>query len=234
MPRNHRTIVCTIVPRFALRVAAGNEGRLADQPLALGPEPGRPSPHRRGQRSRCCPRSPRRHAGGRSDRPLPPAATGNAPTLERWPPPTKSCSAGWNTSARRWNHSHPAPHCLPPTVSHGCITAPCGCCTRSPGRSAPGGRVGAGPGRFIARAAAAKARHRQPFTVGARRRHQLSCPVGRRPTRPRAGAMRAARPRSESPPSAIWRHCLCRRWPTASAGVGSRPGAWHGVRTKLT
>src|SRR5689334_13198667 len=40
MPRSHRTLVCAFVPRFALRVAVGNDGRLPAEPVALAPEPG--------------------------------------------------------------------------------------------------------------------------------------------------------------------------------------------------
>jgi len=40
MPRRRSLIVCTLVPRFALRVAAGMGGSLPDEPVALGPEPG--------------------------------------------------------------------------------------------------------------------------------------------------------------------------------------------------
>lgn len=42
MPRAHRTIVCVLVPRFALRVAIGDGGRLPPRPVALAPEPGGP------------------------------------------------------------------------------------------------------------------------------------------------------------------------------------------------
>ncbi len=40
MPRPGPTIVCTLVPRFALRVAVGAGGRLPEGPVALAPEPG--------------------------------------------------------------------------------------------------------------------------------------------------------------------------------------------------
>jgi hypothetical protein len=40
MPRRRSLIVCALVPRFALRVAAGMDGSLPDEPVALGPEPG--------------------------------------------------------------------------------------------------------------------------------------------------------------------------------------------------
>src|SRR5512132_843083 len=42
MPRRRSLIVCALVPRFALRVAAGLGGALPDEPVALGPEPGGP------------------------------------------------------------------------------------------------------------------------------------------------------------------------------------------------
>ena len=42
MPRRRSLIVCALVPRFALRVAAGLDGALPAAPVALGPEPGGP------------------------------------------------------------------------------------------------------------------------------------------------------------------------------------------------
>ena len=42
MPRERSIIVCVLVPRFALRVAAGLGGALPSEPAALGPEPGGP------------------------------------------------------------------------------------------------------------------------------------------------------------------------------------------------
>ena len=42
MPRERSVIVCVLVPRFALRVAAGMGGALPSEPAALGPEPGGP------------------------------------------------------------------------------------------------------------------------------------------------------------------------------------------------
>jgi protein ImuB len=42
MPRERSVIVCVLVPRFALRVAVGMGGALPSEPAALGPEPGGP------------------------------------------------------------------------------------------------------------------------------------------------------------------------------------------------
>ena len=42
VPRERSVIVCVLVPRFALRVAIGDGGRLPPRPVALAPEPGGP------------------------------------------------------------------------------------------------------------------------------------------------------------------------------------------------
>ncbi len=164
MPRNHRTIVCTIVPRFALRVAAGNEGRLADQPLALGPEPGGP-PHI-GEASAAAAAHGVR-AGMRVGE-----AIARCPQLQLVTPDPGAVAIANEELLSRLEHLGAAVEPLAPGASlfaadgltrlhHGTMRL-----LHTVSAALPtGGRVGAGPGRFIARAAAAKARHRQPFTV---------------------------------------------------------------------
>ena len=100
MPRHRSLIVCVLVPRFALRVAAGMGGALPDEPVALGPEPGGPpllgeanaAAATFGVRPACA--SPRRSPAARacgSSRPIP----------GPWPTPPRCCSPRLEEPGRR-------------------------------------------------------------------------------------------------------------------------------------
>ncbi len=165
MPRDHHTLVCTIVPRFALRVAAGgHEGRLPDQPLALGPEPGGTSQIGEANAAAAA------HgvtAGMRVGE-----AVARCPRLQLITPDPGAVAAAGEELLDRLEQLGAAVEPLAPGASlfaaDGLIRLHGGTLRllhTVSGALPAGGRVGAGPGRFIARAAAGKARPRRPFTV---------------------------------------------------------------------
>jgi protein ImuB len=164
MPRSHRTIVCVLVPRFALRVAVGGDGRLPAEPVALAPEPGgRPelgeanasaAAHgvkagmRVGEAIARCP-------GLRLVTPDPGAVADAAEALlirlEGLGAAVEPLAPGRALfSADGLTRLHGGPLRLLHTVAQAIPV---------------GGRVGAGPGRFIAQAAAMRSRPGRPLAV---------------------------------------------------------------------
>jgi nucleotidyltransferase/DNA polymerase involved in DNA repair len=164
MPRSHRTIVCVLVPRFALRVAIGGGGRLPPEPVALAPEPGgRPeigeanaaaAAHgvtagmRVGEAVARCPRlrliTP--DPGSVVD-----AAEALLVRLEGLGAAVEPLAAGRALfAADGLTRLHGGPLRLLHAVAQALPT---------------GGRVGAGPGRFIAQAAAVRSRPGRPLAV---------------------------------------------------------------------
>ena len=166
MPRAHRTIVCVLVPRFALRVAIGGDGRLPAEPVALAPEPGGP-PHigeanaaaaahgvapgmRVGEAIARCPRLRLVTAdpGAVAD-----AAESLLIRLEGLGAAVEPLAAGRALFAGDGlTRLHGGPLRLLHTVAEALPV---------------GGRVGAGPGRFLAQAAALRSRPGRPLAVEA-------------------------------------------------------------------
>ena len=164
MPRSHRTIVCVLVSRFALRVAVGGDGRLPSEPVALAPEPGgRPelgeanasaAAHgvragmRMGEAIARCP-------GLRLITPDPGAVADAAEALlvrlEGLGAAVEPLAPGRALfAADGLTRLHGGPLRLLHTVAQAIPV---------------GGRVGAGPGRFIAQAAAMRSRPGRPLAV---------------------------------------------------------------------
>ena len=227
------TIVCTIVPRFALRVAAGHEGRLPDQPLALGPEPGGP-PHIGEANAAAAAHGV--NAGMRVGE-----AVARCPRLQLITPDPGAVAAADEELLDRLEQLGAAVEPIAPGASlfaaDGLIRLHRGTLRllqTVSGALPAGGRVGAGPGRFIARAAAGKARPRRPFTVepGAAASFLSPLGVGQLHLEPALFAQLAALGIATigdlaSLPAA-------RPLPIALAGRESKPGAWPGARTKPT
>jgi protein ImuB len=194
MPRSHRIIVCVLVPRFALRVAVGGDGRLPAEPVALAPEPGgRPelgeanaaaAAHgvtagmRVGEAIARCP-------GLRLVTPDPGAVADAAEALlirlEGLGAAVEPLAPGRALfAADGLTRLHGGPLRLLHTVAQAIPV---------------GGRVGAGPGRFIAQAAAMRSRPGRPLAVeeGAATRFLAPLEIGRLPldrdTAERLGAL---------------------------------------------
>jgi nucleotidyltransferase/DNA polymerase involved in DNA repair len=182
MPRSHRTLVCAFVPRFALRVAVGNDGRLPAEPVALAPEPGgRPeigeanaaaaafgvaAGMRVGEALARCPRLRLVTAdpGAVAD-----AAERLLVRLEGLGAAVEPLAPGRALfAADGLTRLHGGPLRLLHAVS-GALPA--------------GGRVGSGPGRFIAQAAAIRARPGRPLAVEADAATRFLAPleIGRLP-----------------------------------------------------
>ena len=164
MARDHTTIVCVSVPRFALRVAAGYEGRLPDHPLALGPEPGGPAVIGEANASAAA------HgvaAGMRIGE-----AVARCPALHLVTPDPGAVAAADEQLLCKLEQLGAA---VEPIGQGAALFAADGLTRLHRGTLRllhavsgvlpAGGRVGAGPGRFIARAAAGKARPHRPFSV---------------------------------------------------------------------
>jgi protein ImuB len=185
VPRDRSTIVCVLVPRFALRVAAGLGGALPADPAALGPEPGGPpeigevnaaaatfgvEPGMRvGEALARCPRLQLVTAdpGAVAD-----AAEGLLQRLEEMGSAVESLAPGRALfCADGLVRLHGGMHRLLSATSS---------------RLGPGGRAGAGPGRFIAQAAAVRARPGHPREVepGAGASFLAPMPVARLPLDP--------------------------------------------------
>jgi nucleotidyltransferase/DNA polymerase involved in DNA repair len=182
MPRERTTIVCVLVPRFALRVAAGMGGALPSEPAALGPEPGGAAVvgetnaaaaafgvaagMRVGEALSRCPRLRLVTAdpGAVAD-----AGEALLQRLEEMGAEVESLAPGR------------ALFCADGLVRlHGGLARLLSAAAASIGR---GGRMGAGPGRFIAQAAAVRARPGHPRLVetGAAAGFLASMPVSRLP-----------------------------------------------------
>ncbi len=166
MARDHNMLICVTVPRFPLRVAAGFDGQLPDHPLALGPEPGgagligevnaAAAAHgvsadmRVGEAVARCPQlqlvTPDPGAVAAAAEELLELLEGLGAAVEPLGLGTALFSADGLVRLHRG---------LLRLMGHVAASLPAG------------GRVGAGPGRFIARAATARARPRRPFAVEA-------------------------------------------------------------------
>ena len=182
MPRERSVIVSVLVPRFALRVAAGQKGALPSEPAALGPAPGGPpaigeanaaaatfgvAPGMRvGEALARCPRLRLVTAdpGAVAD-----AAEALLQRLEELGAAVESLAPGRALfCADGLVRLHGGLHRL--LSATGAILG-------------PGGRAGAGPGRFIAQAAAVRARPGRPRVVetGAAAQFLAGMPVARLP-----------------------------------------------------
>jgi protein ImuB len=162
--RRARIVVCATVPRFALRVAADRGGRLPDEPVALGPEPGgaalvgeaNPAAEAFGVR-----------AGMRVGE-----AIARCPALELVPPDPGATVEAAEEVLAGLEALGAAPEPLAPGAA---LFAGEGLLRLHGGLSSllaavalglpPGGRVGAGPGRFVAHVAAETARRGRPVRV---------------------------------------------------------------------
>jgi protein ImuB len=164
MARDHDTIICVLVPRFALRVAAADDFRLPDAPLALGPEPGGP------------PAIGEANAAAAAHGVTPGMRVGEAiarcPLLQLITPDPGTVAAADERFLDRLEQLGAAVEPLAPGAAlfaaDGLVRLHRGTLRllqAVAGVLPAGGRVGAGPGRFIARAAAGKARPHRPFAV---------------------------------------------------------------------
>jgi protein ImuB len=185
VPRERSVIVCVLVPRFALRVAAGLDGALPSEPAALGPEPGGPpavgecnaaaatfgvaAGMRVGEALARCPRLQLVTAdpGAVAD-----AAEALLGRLEELGAAVEPLAPGR------------ALFCADGLVRlHGGVAR---LLAAVAARLGPGGRTGAGPGRFIAQAAALRARPGGAHQVegGAAASFLAPMPVARLPLDP--------------------------------------------------
>ena len=216
-------IVCVLIPRFELAVAAGSREALAAGPVALAPGAGPRAADRRGLGRRRGLRRSRPACGwGRRSR----AARRCAwcrPTPPGWPTSGTACWRRWRGSARRSRTAVPAsPGSTPRGLRNlygGTVEGVIAAARRALNTSA---RLGAAPSRFAALAAASKARVRRPEIApdGPGRLSRLPGAAAGRPARHAAGDPVAARRRSSasgSARSASSRSCRAPRWPTASA-----------------
>lgn len=164
MPRDLRLIVCVLIPRFGLRVALGASMRLPAEPVAVGPEPGGPP-----QIGEC-------NAAAAAFGVI--AGMRTAEALARCPglrlvaaDPSSVATAGERLLADLEDMGAGVE-----PVAPGCALFAGDGLVRMYGgplrllhaiaqRAGTGARVGAGPGRFLARAAAERARQGRPFLV---------------------------------------------------------------------
>ena len=183
-------IVCVLIPRFELAVAAGGREALAAGPVALAPEAGREQLDRRGVRGRRGLRRARRPAAGGGAGALPGAAARRARPgrgRRRVGPPAR---ARWRGSARR---SSPAAPASPSSTPAACATLHGGSVE---GVIAAARRALATPARIGAGAVALRrARRRQPRPRAPRRRSRPPAAPRWRPTSRRCRSrLLAARP----------------------------------------
>ena len=182
MPADLRLIVCVLVPRFSLRVAVGADMRLPSEPVAVGPEPG-------GQATigEC---NAAAAAFGVA------AGMRTAEALARCPglglvaaDPSAVADAAERLLAGLEDLGAAVEPLAPGLVlfagdglvrMHG---GPLRLLRAAAGPAGAGGRVGAGTGRFLARAAAERARPGRPFLVerGAAADFLAPLPVDRLP-----------------------------------------------------
>ena len=164
MPRAHRTIVCVLVPRFALRVALADGGRLPEVPVALAPEPGGP------------PRIGEANAAAATFGVAPGMRVGEAiarcPWLRLITPDPGAVEQVAEALIARLEDMGAAVEPLAPGralfAADGLVRlhgGPLRLLHAVAAALPAGGRVGAGPGRFIAQAAAGKARPGRPHVV---------------------------------------------------------------------
>ena len=217
-------IVCVLLPRFPLAVAAGGREALAAGPVALAPEPGRE------------PLIGEVSAAAEAKGVRPGLRLGEAlarcPTLRLVPPDPAGVADAWEEVLMRLESIGAGVEPGAPGVAWfasdglrrlhgGDLEGVLAATRRALGVPA---RIGAAPSRFAALAAAKRARARRPEIVPARRtpwppiwrRSRSRCwACGRRPPicPSRSSASASAR-------SGAWPGCRPPRWPTASAPPG--------------
>jgi protein ImuB len=164
MPRERSIIVCVLVPRFALRVAAGLGGALPSEPAALGPEPGGP------------PAVGEANAAAATFGVTPGMRVGEAlarcPRLQLVTADPGAVADAAEALLQRLEEMGAAVESLEPGralfCADGLVRLHGGLhrlLSAASSRLGPGGRTGAGPGRFIAQAAAVRARAGHPRQV---------------------------------------------------------------------
>src|SRR5690348_2294442 len=164
MPRRRSLIVCTLVPRFGLRVAAGMGGALPDDPVALGPEPGGPPVLGEANAAAAAfgVREGMRVAEGIARCPrlrlITPDPGGVAEAAEL----LLSRLEGLGAAVEPLGSSRVLFSADGLVRLHG---GPSRLLAATAMAAGPGARVGAGPGRFVAQAAAVRARPRRPHLV---------------------------------------------------------------------
>jgi protein ImuB len=182
LPRQRSVIICTLVPRFGLRVAAGMGGALPSEPVALGPEPG--GPPLLGEANAAA------AAFGIAPGMRVAEALARCPRLELLTADPSAAAAACEDMLARLEDMGAAVEPLGQGGAllsadglvrlHGGIGRLLAAVGSAIGR---GGRVGAGPGRFVAQAAAAHARPGRPHLVeeGAAAAFLAPLPVARLP-----------------------------------------------------
>ena len=186
MPRERSVIVCVLVPRFALRVAAGLRGALPSEPAALGPEPGGPAAVGEGNAAAA---TFGVTAGMRVGE-----ALARCPRLRLVTADPGAVADAGEALLQRLEEMGAAVESLAPGralfCADGLIRMHGGLArllSATGSRLGPGGRTGAGPGRFIAQAAAVRARpgHSRQVETGAAAHFLAPMPVARLPLDPR-------------------------------------------------
>jgi protein ImuB len=186
MPRRRAVIVCALGPRFPLRVAAGLDGALPAEPTALGPEPG--GPPLVGEANAAA------AAFGVAAGMRVAEALARCPRLQLLTADPGATAIAAEEALARLEDLGAAVEPLGPGRTllyadglvrlHGGTGRLLSAVGAAVGR---GGRVGAGPGRFMAQAAAAQARPGRPRLVeeGAGAAFLAPMPVARLPLDPR-------------------------------------------------
>ncbi len=162
--RTSRIIICALVPRFGLRVAMGGRWR-ADVPAALGPEPG--GPRVIGETNAAA-----AAFGVRAGMPAG-EAIARCPRIELVTADPGAVADAGEQMLSRLEALGAAVEPLAPGralfAGDGLVRlhrGPMRLLEATAGCLPPGGRVGAGPGRFIAQVAAGRARPGRPLQVG--------------------------------------------------------------------
>jgi protein ImuB len=182
VPRRRSVIVCALVPRFPLRVAAGMDGALPAEPAALGPEPGGPPVVGEA--------NPAAAAFGIVAGMRVAEALARCPRLRLLTADPGATAAAAEAALHRLESLGAA---VEPLAAGRTLLCADGLLRLHGGTGrllaavaaaiGPGGRVGAGPGRFVAQAAAAQARPGRPRVVeeGAAAAFLAPMPVRRLP-----------------------------------------------------
>ena len=164
MPSAHRLIVCVLIPRFALRVALGDGMRLPPEPVAVGPDPG--GPPAIGECNAAA------AAFGVAAGMRAAEALARCPSLRlEAADPGGVAEAGERLLAGLEDLGAAVEPLEPGLVlfsGDGLVRmygGPLRLLHATARQTGTGGRVGAGPGRFLARAAAERARPGRPFLV---------------------------------------------------------------------
>jgi protein ImuB len=170
-------IVCVLLPRFQLAVAAGDRSGLLERPAALAPEPGREQ-----QVGEVSPAAEAYgiHPGMRLGE-----ALARCPTLALLPPDPAGVAEAWEVVLTRMEGIGAGVESERPGLAcfdarglrrlHGGLDGVLGATRRAVSSPA---RIGAAPDRFCALAAAARARPRRPVIVmGEARQYLASLPV---------------------------------------------------------